>query len=164
MVTGDMISENSGSEHIIDDILLEIEAQSSAFLTEVLPREMFSKVVSDDIGFMRDMRSDKGSDILTWCRESIDSILDDMRVCTTPATMDSCTFSFTHEDDDGAIGGEGSDTDTRKASIDAVTVCECLSEILTRELMDRHSMRLRDWSEYLRMDILIMKIPIRKIR
>ena len=116
MVTGDMISENSGSEHIIDDILLEIEAQSSAFLTEVLPREIFSEVVSDDIGFMRDMRSDKGSDILTWCRESIDSILDDMRVCTTPATMDSCTFSFTHEDDDGAIGGEGSDADTRKAA------------------------------------------------
>ena len=78
--------------------------------------------------------------------------------------MNSCTFSFTHEDDDGAICRDGSDTDIWKASIDAVTVCEWISEILTRELMDRHSMRLRDWSEYLRMDILIMKIPIRKIR
>ncbi len=106
------------------------------------------------------MGSDIGSDTLMWSRKSFDRVPDYMGFRPAPATMDSGTFTLSHEDDDGAVSTESTDCDSFLVSISTITSFKPYIFIFSCDSMYLRSVDLLQGSFYLRKNLSFSKIPV----
>ncbi len=160
----DILSPESCSNQIIDDIFPDIEKYFSLFICEVFGREVFEEISLNFIEISLNMRSYIRLDFLPISRHHRNRLLPDMYLSSSPSTMDSSTFTTSHEDDDRAINTSNPDRETIFSGQESIDIFRTNMCVLSSDDMDWVRVNLILWLNHLRKEIFPKCVPIMDIR
>ncbi len=160
----DILSLKSHYNQIIRDIFPDIEKYFSILFREILGREVYEEVRLDFIGISLNMRSDIRSDFLPISRHHRNRLLPDMYLSSSPSTMDSSTFTTSHEDDNWTVGTSNPDREIIFSCQESIDIFRTNMCVLSSDDMDWVRVNLILWLNHLRKEISLKRVPVMDIR